>query len=147
MPGGKSAGSARLGPGPGRWILPAAPSQALLVPQVSPEQVILAHSPLQLFSQFHQRCMLVDGQGPVEENARKYPLCLCASSSQLRAAAPALSLACSASAARGDAKIMGFALWTGSGAELHAGRLLVPLFSVWLLTVMSSVIADHEDML
>uniref|UniRef100_A0A8C3Y9I5 Haloacid dehalogenase-like hydrolase domain-containing 5 n=1 Tax=Catharus ustulatus TaxID=91951 RepID=A0A8C3Y9I5_CATUS len=33
-------------------------------------QVILSHSPLQLFSQFHQRCMLVDGQGPVEENAR-----------------------------------------------------------------------------
>ncbi|KFO54432.1 Cat eye syndrome critical region protein 5, partial [Corvus brachyrhynchos] len=39
------------------------------VPQVSPEQVILSHSPLQLFSRFHQRCMLVAGQGPVEENA------------------------------------------------------------------------------
>ncbi|NXU84374.1 HDHD5 hydrolase, partial [Xiphorhynchus elegans] len=38
--------------------------------QVSPEQVILAQSPLQLFSQFHHKCMLVDGQGPVEENAR-----------------------------------------------------------------------------
>uniref|UniRef100_A0A8C5U9K5 Haloacid dehalogenase-like hydrolase domain-containing 5 n=1 Tax=Malurus cyaneus samueli TaxID=2593467 RepID=A0A8C5U9K5_9PASS len=37
--------------------------------QVPPEQVILSHSPLQLFSQFHQRCMLVAGQGPVEENA------------------------------------------------------------------------------
>lgn len=44
------------------------------VPQVSPEQVVLSHSPLQLFSQFHQRCMLVAGQGPVEENAHKYPL-------------------------------------------------------------------------
>ncbi|NXD96621.1 HDHD5 hydrolase, partial [Chaetorhynchus papuensis] len=43
-------------------------SQALGL-QVSPEQVILSHSPLQLFSQFHQRCMLVAGQGPVEENA------------------------------------------------------------------------------
>uniref|UniRef100_A0A8C9MR91 Haloacid dehalogenase like hydrolase domain containing 5 n=1 Tax=Serinus canaria TaxID=9135 RepID=A0A8C9MR91_SERCA len=50
-------------------ILPAGPSRALSVPQVSPEQVILSHSPLQLFSQFHQRCMLVAGQGPVEENA------------------------------------------------------------------------------
>ncbi|KAM7127947.1 haloacid dehalogenase-like hydrolase domain-containing 5 isoform 1-T1 [Ciconia maguari] len=38
--------------------------------QVSPEQVILSHSPLRLFSQFHQKCMLVVGQGPVEENAR-----------------------------------------------------------------------------
>ncbi|XP_014114765.1 PREDICTED: cat eye syndrome critical region protein 5 [Pseudopodoces humilis] len=37
--------------------------------QVSPEQVILSHSPLQLFRQFHQRCMLVAGQGPMEENA------------------------------------------------------------------------------
>ncbi|KFQ88967.1 Cat eye syndrome critical region protein 5, partial [Phoenicopterus ruber ruber] len=38
---------------------------------VSPEQVILSHSPLRLFSQFHQKCMLVAGQGPVEENAQK----------------------------------------------------------------------------
>ncbi|NXU34055.1 HDHD5 hydrolase, partial [Drymodes brunneopygia] len=38
--------------------------------QVSPEQVILSYSPLQLFRQFHHRCMLVAGQGPVEENAR-----------------------------------------------------------------------------
>ncbi|NXI25180.1 HDHD5 hydrolase, partial [Sterrhoptilus dennistouni] len=37
--------------------------------QVSPEQVILSHSPLQLFRQFHQRYMLVAGQGPLEENA------------------------------------------------------------------------------
>ncbi|KGL88827.1 Cat eye syndrome critical region protein 5, partial [Charadrius vociferus] len=36
---------------------------------VSPEQVILSHSPLRLFNQFHQKCMLVAGQGPVEENA------------------------------------------------------------------------------
>ncbi|XP_067163050.1 haloacid dehalogenase-like hydrolase domain-containing 5 [Apteryx mantelli] len=38
--------------------------------QVSPEQVILSHSPLRLFSQFHQKCVLVAGQGPVEENAQ-----------------------------------------------------------------------------
>ncbi|NXJ80149.1 HDHD5 hydrolase, partial [Trogon melanurus] len=38
--------------------------------QVCPEQVILSHSPLRLFSQFHQKCMLVAGQGPVEENAQ-----------------------------------------------------------------------------
>uniref|UniRef100_A0A8C9FQ57 Haloacid dehalogenase-like hydrolase domain-containing 5 n=1 Tax=Pavo cristatus TaxID=9049 RepID=A0A8C9FQ57_PAVCR len=44
-------------------------SQALGL-QVSPEQVILSHSPLRLFSQFHPKCMLVAGQGPVEENAR-----------------------------------------------------------------------------
>eukprot|EP00076_Gallus_gallus_P008731 XP_004938006.1 haloacid dehalogenase-like hydrolase domain-containing 5 isoform X1 [Gallus gallus] len=44
-------------------------SQALGL-QVSPEQVILSHSPLRLFSQFHPKCVLVAGQGPVEENAR-----------------------------------------------------------------------------
>ncbi|XP_034637116.1 haloacid dehalogenase-like hydrolase domain-containing 5 [Trachemys scripta elegans] len=38
--------------------------------KVSPEQVILSHSPLHLFRQFHEKCMLVSGQGPVEENAR-----------------------------------------------------------------------------
>ncbi|KAM7177791.1 haloacid dehalogenase-like hydrolase domain-containing 5 [Macrochelys suwanniensis] len=38
--------------------------------EVSPEQVILSHSPLHLFRQFHEKCMLVSGQGPVEENAR-----------------------------------------------------------------------------
>lgn len=50
------------------------PASLSSVPQVSPEQVILSHSPLQLFSQFHQKYMLVAGQGPLEENAYKYPL-------------------------------------------------------------------------
>ncbi|KFP55623.1 Cat eye syndrome critical region protein 5, partial [Cariama cristata] len=40
------------------------------LPQVSPEQVLLSHSPLRLFSHFHNKCMLVAGQGPVEENAQ-----------------------------------------------------------------------------
>ncbi|KAJ7329186.1 hypothetical protein JRQ81_015360 [Phrynocephalus forsythii] len=38
--------------------------------EVSPEWVILSHSPLRLFHQFHDKCMLICGQGPVEENAR-----------------------------------------------------------------------------
>ncbi|NXE65072.1 HDHD5 hydrolase, partial [Calcarius ornatus] len=67
-------------------------SQALGL-QVSPEQVILSHSPLQLFSQFHQRCMLVAGQGPVEENARKYPLCPVCLCVLLKGPAPAPALA------------------------------------------------------
>ncbi|KAF7236851.1 Haloacid dehalogenase-like hydrolase domain-containing 5 [Varanus komodoensis] len=41
--------------------------------KVSPEWVILSHSPLRLFHQFHKKCVLVCGQGPVEENAREYP--------------------------------------------------------------------------
>ncbi|XP_058047241.1 haloacid dehalogenase-like hydrolase domain-containing 5 isoform X1 [Ahaetulla prasina] len=38
--------------------------------KVSPEWVILSHSPLQLFHHLHDRCVLVCGQGPVEQNAR-----------------------------------------------------------------------------
>ncbi|XP_053111442.1 haloacid dehalogenase-like hydrolase domain-containing 5 isoform X2 [Hemicordylus capensis] len=38
--------------------------------KVSPEWVILSHSPLRLFHEFHDKCVLVCGQGPVEENAR-----------------------------------------------------------------------------
>lgn len=46
----------------------------LLSLQVEPDQVILSHSPMKLFSRFHGRRMLVCGQGPVVENARAYPL-------------------------------------------------------------------------
>ncbi|XP_066490386.1 haloacid dehalogenase-like hydrolase domain-containing 5 [Tiliqua scincoides] len=38
--------------------------------KVSPEWVIVSHSPLSLFSQFHDKCMLICGQDKVEENAR-----------------------------------------------------------------------------
>ncbi|XP_028910290.1 haloacid dehalogenase-like hydrolase domain-containing 5 isoform X1 [Ornithorhynchus anatinus] len=42
----------------------------LLGLEVSPEQVVLSHSPLRLLSRFHERRVLVSGQGPVAENAR-----------------------------------------------------------------------------
>lgn len=73
---GRPCGDTKSGQGPG-WRHGDGSycrRQPLLSPQVSPEQVILSHSPLRLFSQFHSKCVLVDGQGPVEENARKYPL-------------------------------------------------------------------------
>lgn len=41
--------------------------------QVSPDQVVLSHSPLRVFTQFHDLCVLVSGQGPVVEVAHKYP--------------------------------------------------------------------------
>nr|XP_033809365.1 haloacid dehalogenase-like hydrolase domain-containing 5 isoform X2 [Geotrypetes seraphini] len=40
------------------------------VPKVSEDQVILSHSPLRMFHSFHKKCVLVSGQGPVEEIAR-----------------------------------------------------------------------------
>ncbi|XP_062848876.1 haloacid dehalogenase-like hydrolase domain-containing 5 [Trichomycterus rosablanca] len=41
----------------------------LLEVEVSPDQVMLSHSPLRVFSQFHKKCVLVSGQGPVVEVA------------------------------------------------------------------------------
>ncbi|XP_077452321.1 haloacid dehalogenase-like hydrolase domain-containing 5 [Stigmatopora argus] len=43
---------------------------SLLEVEVSPEQVMLSHSPLRMFTQFHQKCVLVSGQGPIPEVAR-----------------------------------------------------------------------------
>ncbi|XP_017274325.1 haloacid dehalogenase-like hydrolase domain-containing 5 [Kryptolebias marmoratus] len=42
----------------------------LLEVEVSPDQVMLSHSPLRMFTQFHKMCVLVSGQGPVEEVAQ-----------------------------------------------------------------------------
>lgn len=42
--------------------------------KVSPDQVMLSHSPLRMFTQFHKMRVLVSGQGPVEEVAHKYPV-------------------------------------------------------------------------
>uniref|UniRef100_A0A4W5R831 Haloacid dehalogenase-like hydrolase domain-containing 5 n=1 Tax=Hucho hucho TaxID=62062 RepID=A0A4W5R831_9TELE len=41
----------------------------LLEVEVSPDQVMLSHSPLRMFSQYHNMCVLVSGQGPVLEVA------------------------------------------------------------------------------
>ncbi|XP_024896795.1 haloacid dehalogenase-like hydrolase domain-containing 5 isoform X2 [Pteropus alecto] len=46
---------------------------ALLGFKVEPDQVILSHSPMKLFSQYHGKRMLVSGQGPLVENTRAYP--------------------------------------------------------------------------
>ncbi|TNN59785.1 Cat eye syndrome critical region protein 5 [Liparis tanakae] len=40
----------------------------LLDVQVSPDQVVLSHSPLRMLTQFHKMRVLVSGQGPIEED-------------------------------------------------------------------------------
>lgn len=42
--------------------------------QISPEQVVLSHSPLEMMKNFHDKCVLVSGQGPVTSIAQTYPL-------------------------------------------------------------------------
>lgn len=133
-------------------------------PQVSPEQVILSHSPLRLFSQFHQKCMLVAGQGPVEENAQKYPL-VCVSCGALRvplqlSSEMPLLLLCPYPwhllgqfvEAQGDRKVISLILWGGSLVEVFECRhsLLIsilvtswlPLFCVWLTSPVIAVPVD-----
>ncbi|KAI3369584.1 hypothetical protein L3Q82_024491, partial [Scortum barcoo] len=41
----------------------------LLEVQIAPEQVVLSHSPLRLLKSFHDKCVLVSGQGPVTDIA------------------------------------------------------------------------------
>ncbi|XP_061687633.1 haloacid dehalogenase-like hydrolase domain-containing 5 isoform X5 [Syngnathoides biaculeatus] len=38
--------------------------------QISPDQVVLSYSPLRMLSSFHDKCVLVSGQGPVSDIAR-----------------------------------------------------------------------------
>ncbi|XP_015523261.1 haloacid dehalogenase-like hydrolase domain-containing 5 [Neodiprion pinetum] len=39
--------------------------------QVKEEQVVMAHSPLQMFKQFHEKQFLISGQGPIEDIAKE----------------------------------------------------------------------------
>ncbi|XP_013883124.1 cat eye syndrome critical region protein 5 [Austrofundulus limnaeus] len=41
----------------------------LLDVQITPEQVVLSHSPLRMMTTFHDKCVLVSGQGPVSHIA------------------------------------------------------------------------------
>ncbi|XP_065799308.1 haloacid dehalogenase-like hydrolase domain-containing 5 isoform X2 [Muntiacus reevesi] len=60
--------------------------------QVEPDQVILSHSPMKLFSQHHDRRMLVSGQGPLVENARALGFKHLVTVDELRAAFPVLDM-------------------------------------------------------
>ncbi|OXB80464.1 UNVERIFIED_CONTAM: hypothetical protein H355_004297 [Colinus virginianus] len=73
----------------GEWEIIGLPP---LCPQVYPEQVILSHSPLRLFSQFHPKSVLVAGQGPVEENARNLGFKRVVTIEALRKAYPLLDM-------------------------------------------------------
>ncbi|XP_045868312.1 haloacid dehalogenase-like hydrolase domain-containing 5 isoform X2 [Meles meles] len=60
--------------------------------QVEPDQVILSHSPMKLFSQYHNKRMLVSGQGPVVENARVLGFENVVTVDELRMAFPVLDM-------------------------------------------------------
>ncbi|KAM4747402.1 haloacid dehalogenase-like hydrolase domain-containing 5 [Rhinophrynus dorsalis] len=58
--------------------------------EVSPDQIILSHSPMRMFQQFHDKCVLMSGQGPVEEIARDLGFRNVVTIDDLRAAYPLL---------------------------------------------------------
>jgi len=64
-------------------------SEWLGVP-VSEEQVVMAHSPLKMFKEYHEKHVLVVGQGPVEQIARSLGFCHVTTMDQLRHTFPAL---------------------------------------------------------
>ncbi|XP_004616969.3 haloacid dehalogenase-like hydrolase domain-containing 5 [Sorex araneus] len=65
---------------------------ALLGFKVDPDQVILSHSPLKLFSQYHGKRMVVSGQGPLVENARLLGFQNVVTVDELRTAFPVLDM-------------------------------------------------------
>lgn len=40
--------------------------------QISQDQVMMSHSPLRMFKRYHEKCVLVSGQGPLLDIAQEY---------------------------------------------------------------------------
>ncbi|XP_042261874.1 haloacid dehalogenase-like hydrolase domain-containing 5 [Thunnus albacares] len=64
----------------------------LLDVQIAPEQVVLSHSPLQMLKSFHQKCVLVSGQGPLTDITRTLGFQKVVSIEQLRDHHPLLDM-------------------------------------------------------
>ncbi|KAK9529663.1 hypothetical protein VZT92_013742 [Zoarces viviparus] len=64
----------------------------LLEVQIAPEQVVLSHSPLQMLKSFHDKCVLVSGQGPVTDIANTLGFQKVVSVEQLREHHPLLDM-------------------------------------------------------
>ncbi|XP_051249825.1 haloacid dehalogenase-like hydrolase domain-containing 5 [Dicentrarchus labrax] len=60
--------------------------------QIAPEQVVLSHSPLRMLKSFHDKCVLVSGQGPVTDIANTLGFQKVVSIKQLREHHPLLDM-------------------------------------------------------
>ncbi|KAM8971848.1 haloacid dehalogenase-like hydrolase domain-containing 5 [Pelodytes ibericus] len=60
--------------------------------EISADQIILSHSPLRMFSQFHDKCVLLSGQGPVNEIAKDLGFRNIVTIDDLRTAYPLLDM-------------------------------------------------------
>ncbi|XP_018543201.1 haloacid dehalogenase-like hydrolase domain-containing 5 [Lates calcarifer] len=64
----------------------------LLDVQITPEQVVLSHSPLRMLKSFHDKCVLVSGQGPVTDIANTLGFQKVVSIEQIREQHPLLDM-------------------------------------------------------
>ncbi|XP_059925493.1 haloacid dehalogenase-like hydrolase domain-containing 5 [Gadus macrocephalus] len=60
--------------------------------KVTPDQVLLSHGPLQMFQSFHEKCVLVSGQGPVADIAQDLGFTNVVTIDQLREQHPLLDM-------------------------------------------------------
>ncbi|XP_053320782.1 haloacid dehalogenase-like hydrolase domain-containing 5 [Spea bombifrons] len=60
--------------------------------EICADQIILSHSPLRMFHQFHNKCVLFSGQGPVEEIAKDLGFNNIVTIDDLRTAFPLLDM-------------------------------------------------------
>ncbi|XP_077582631.1 haloacid dehalogenase-like hydrolase domain-containing 5 [Stigmatopora nigra] len=70
----------------------AAQLSAMLDVHISPAQVVLSYSPLEMLTGFHDKCVLVSGQGPVTDIARTLGFKKVVSVEQLREQHPLLDM-------------------------------------------------------
>ncbi|XP_057703042.1 haloacid dehalogenase-like hydrolase domain-containing 5 [Corythoichthys intestinalis] len=70
----------------------AAQLSALLDVHISPAQVVLSYSPLEMLTKFHDKCVLVSGQGPITDIARTLGFKKVVSVEQLREQHPLLDM-------------------------------------------------------
>lgn len=60
--------------------------------KICTEQVMLSHSPLRMFKEYHDKCVLLSGQGPVEEIAKRIGFTNTVTINDIRSAYPFLDM-------------------------------------------------------
>ena len=60
--------------------------------QITSDPVMMSHSPLRMFEEYHDKCVLLSGQGPVEEIAKKIGFTNTVTIEEIREAYPNLDM-------------------------------------------------------
>lgn len=65
---------------------------SILDMQIDQDQVMLSHSPLRMFQEYHDKCVLLSGQGPIEEIAKRIGFTNTITINDVRSAYPFLDM-------------------------------------------------------